>query len=138
MERAMTDVERAAISGVVNEMEDAWNAGHAEGFGAPMAENADFITIRADHLHGRREIVASHVDVFRTFYAGSTNHFNLESVRLLREDVALAHVRAVLDSPSGPLQGRHEAAFSLVLLKEEAGWEITGFQITLATPTPEH
>ena len=56
---------------------------------------------------------------------------------MLHENVALAHVRAVLEAPSGPLEGRHEAIFSLVLLRESGRWEITAFHITLTTPTPD-
>ena len=138
MEKSISHTEQVAILGVVKELEDAWNAGQADAFGAPMAENADFVTIRADHLRGRQAIIDSHTGVFTNFYAGSTKRFSMESVRMLREDVALAHVRAVLDSPSGPLKGQHEAAFSLVLLRENEKWEITAFQITLATPTPDH
>lgn len=53
------------------------------------------------------------------------------SRRLLRPDVALADVQAVLDAPQGPLKGRHEARFSLVLTKEPGGWEIASFHNTL-------
>ena len=138
MNVTILESERQALTDVIKQMEDAWNGGDAEGFAAPMAENVDFITIRADHLRGREAVVDSHKDVLSTFYAGSTNRFHVESLRMLREDVALAHVRAVLESPSGPLEGRHEATYSLVLLKDNGKWEATSFHITLATPTPNH
>lgn len=138
MEQVVSDAQREAILDVVKRMENAWNAGDAEGFAAPMAESVDFITIRADHLRGRQAVVDSHLDVLSTFYAGSTNHFNVESMRLLRKDVVLAHIRAVLEAPSGPLKGRHEAAYSLLLLEQDGKWEATSFHITLATATPNH
>ena len=138
MSEQIADKDRTAVVAVIKAMEEAWNAGDAVGFAAPMAENVDFITIRADHLYGRQAVVNSHVDVLSTFYKGSTNHFNVEAVRSLRDGVALAHVRAVLESPSGPLEGHHEATYSLVLLRELDKWEATLFHITLATPTPEH
>ena len=102
------------------------------------SENIDFITIRADHLYGRQVVIGSHLDVLANFYKGSTNHFNVQAIRMLRSDVALAQIRAVLESPSSPLEGTHEATYSLVLLKEHVSWEATAFHITLATPTPEH
>ena len=132
------EADRTAIAAVVKRMEDGWNGGDAKAFAAPMAENVDFITIRADHLYGRQAVVDSHIDVLSTFYAGSTNHFNVTEVRLLRPDVALAQIRAVLESPSGPLEGRHEATYSLVLVQTNGKWEVALFHITLATPTPEH
>ena len=136
MEQVINDADHTAILKVIARMEEAWNAGDAVGFAAPMADNVDFVTIRADRLHGRQEVVDSHLDVLKTFYKGSVNRFNVQSVRLLRDSVALVHVRAVLESPSGPLEGRHEATYSLVVLREEDDWEATSFHITLATPTP--
>ena len=138
MPEELSENDRASVVSGIKEMEKAWNAGDARGFAAPMAENVDFITIRADHLYGRQAVIDSHIDVLSTFYKGSTNHFNIEAIRLLRDGVALAQVRAVLESPSGPLQGHHEATYSLVLLRESERWEATLFHITLATPTPEH
>ena len=65
-----------------------------------MADNVDFITTRADHLYGRKAVLDSHIDVLSTFYAGSTNHFNVTDVRLLQPNVAMAQIRAVLESPA--------------------------------------
>ncbi len=138
MTTPISNNEQSAVIDVVKQMENAWNAGDANGFAAPMAENVDFITIRADHLYGRQAVIDSHVDVLSTFYAGSTNHFNITDVRLLGADVALAQIRAVLESPSGPLKGTREATYSLVLYKESGHWQVALFYITLATPTPEH
>ena len=138
MENQITEQEKAEISSLIKRMEEGWNAGDARAFAAPMSENIDFITIRADHLYGRQAVIDSHLDVLANFYKGSTNHFNVQAIRMLRSDVALAQIRAVLESPSGPLEGTHEATYSLVLLKEHGNWEATAFHITLATPTPEH
>ncbi len=138
MNNPMSESDQIEIAGVIKQMENGWNAGAAREFAAPMAENIDFITIRADHLQGRQAVIDSHLDVLSTFYAGSTNCFHVETLRMLREDVALAHIRAVLESPSGPLEGRHEAVYTLVLLRENGKWEATSFHITLATPTPNH
>jgi hypothetical protein len=51
-------------------------------------------------------------------------------VRLLRPDVALAHVHSNLDVPQGPLAGRHVARFSMVLTRGADGWEIAAFHNT--------
>ena len=73
--------------------------------------------------------------IFKTIYAGSVNHYSLDSARLIRPDAALVHVRAVLDVPSGPLAGRHIALFSMILTRTSPGWEITSFHNTLAPRT---
>ena len=57
-------------------------------------------------------------------------------MRLLRPEVALVHVQATLDCPTGPLQGRHTALFSMVLTRsaEGAGWRVDTFHNTLVPP----
>ena len=103
----------------------------APAFARHFAEDADFVNIRGEHHRGRTAIAAGHQAIFRTVYAGSTCHFTLEAVRLLRPEVALAHVRSTLDVPAGPLKGHHTARFSLVLTKQGEGWEIAAFHNTL-------
>ncbi len=136
----MTDTRPAPMAGhhepafeaVLRQLQDAWNAGDATAFGAPMAGDADFVTIRAEHLKGRDAIVASHRHVFSALYAGSRNELRLEGARMIDERVALVHARSVLHAPTGPLAGVHEARLSLVLVPVGQDWEITSFHITLA------
>ena len=55
----------------------------------------------------------------------------IEDVRLLRPEVALVRVHAMLEVPQGPLKGRHRARFSMALTKENGAWEIASFHNTL-------
>jgi uncharacterized protein (TIGR02246 family) len=129
--------DQAGLERVVNQLEAAWNGMDGSAFAAPFAGDADFVTIRGEHFRGRPAIGAGHAAIFRTIYAGSTVRFTVESARLLRPDVALLHVRSVLNAPSGPLAGEHSACFSMVLTKERGSWEIAGFHNTLeAAPGP--
>ena len=100
-------------------------------FAAPFAAEADFVNIRGEHFRGQAAIAAGHAAIFRTIYAGSTNHFTVEGARLLRPEVALVRVHSMLDAPRGPLSGRHGARFSSVLTKEPGGWKIAAFHNTL-------
>jgi uncharacterized protein (TIGR02246 family) len=129
--------DRAALENVVRRLEAAWNAMDGSAFAAPFAAEADFVNIRGDHFQGRAAIAAGHAAIFRTIYAGSTNQYTVEGARLLRPEVALVRVHAIMDAPQGPLTGRHGARFTLVLTKESGGWEITAFHNTLeAAPGP--
>jgi len=116
---------------IVRHLESAWNAGDGRAFAEPFAEDADFVTIRAEYVHGREAIGAGHAAIFRTIYAGSRNVYHIEGWRLLRPDVALVRVHSLLDSPQGPLAGRHAARFSLVLTREPDGWAIAALHNTL-------
>lgn len=131
----MTDVmnpaDLAAFERILGSLEAAWNAGDGQAFGSPFSADADFVTIRAEHLRGRDAIAAGHAAIFRTIYAGSINRFRMETARLLRPDVGLVHVEATLKAPAGPLAGTHVARFSLVLVREAGAWQIASLHNTL-------
>ena len=140
----MTDTDPALVAEphdpefarILNRLEDAWNAGDGDAFAAAMAIDADFVTIRADRLKGREAIAASHRHIFSTFYAGSRNRISLGSVRRLGGNVAVVHAHSVLEAPTGPLAGRHEATLSAVMRWNDTVWRIASFHITLAPSTP--
>jgi len=127
----LTPDDRAAVERVVRRLESAWNAMDGTAFAAPFTEDADFVTIRGEHFRGRPAIAAGHAAIFRSIYAGSTCHLTVETARLLRPEIALAHVRSALDAPQGPLAGKHAARFSLVLAMEPGGWEIAALHNTV-------
>ena len=133
----ITPADRAALEAIVRQLEAAWNAMDGSAFAARFAGEADFVNIRGEHFRGQAAIAAGHAAIFRTIYAGSTNHCTIEAARLLRPEVALVRVHSMLDVPQGPLAGRHRARFSLVLTKEGGGWEIAALHNTLeAAPGP--
>jgi uncharacterized protein (TIGR02246 family) len=130
----LPSTDRAALENIVRQLEAAWNANDGSAFAAPFAADADFVNVRGDHFCGRETIAAGHSAIFRTIYAGSTNQYTLEGARLLRPEVALARVYAVMDAPRGPLAGRNRARFSLVLTKQDGKWEIAALHNTLEVP----
>ena len=69
---AFSDTDSTAFKELLHRLELAWNAGDGEAFGSPMAEDADFVTIRGDHLRGRKAIVDSHRGIFSRSMQGAT------------------------------------------------------------------
>ena len=130
----LTQTDRAAIDALVRTLDTAWNAGDGDAFAAPFAADADFVNVRAEHHRGRQAIAAGHTAIFRGIYAGSTNQYTVKSARLVTADVALVHVNATLQVPSGPLAGQMKALYSMVLVREGSGWQIASFHNTLEPP----
>jgi uncharacterized protein (TIGR02246 family) len=128
------DADRAALESIVSRLELAWNASDGSAFAADFADDADFVNIRGEHHRGRQAIAGGHTGIFKSIYAGSTNRYTVEAMRLLRPDVALVHVHSSLDNPQGPLAGRHTARFSLVLTREQGRWQIASLHNTLEPP----
>ncbi len=136
-----TDTSTAApvdneITAIVQSLEDAWNTGDGAGFAAAFAEDADFVNVYGMHVHGREAIRQGHEFILKGPYAGSRNRYTPESVRLLRPDVAVARVHAVLSIPGGPMAGEHQARWTAVLTEDGGRWQITAFHNTFISPPP--
>jgi len=136
MNHSLEPNDRSAIERTIKALETAWNAGDGPAFAAAMAEDADFVNVRAERLKGREAIAAGHSAIFRTIYAGSRNRYTLDAARLLTPDIALVHVRSALEVPTGPLAGQLAALFSMVLQRHSGEWLIVAFHNTLFPPTP--
>jgi uncharacterized protein (TIGR02246 family) len=95
----LASADRAALEKIVRQLEAAWNAMDGSAFATPFAAEADFVNIRGDHFRGRAAIAAGHAAIFRTIYAGSTNQYTGEGARLLRPEVALVRVHAIMHAP---------------------------------------
>jgi uncharacterized protein (TIGR02246 family) len=115
----------------VKELEDAWNAADGARFGKPFTEDADFVTIRAEHLRTREAIAKGHQGIFDTIYKGSTVRYELVSARPVAPGVAVAHVKTELNAPTGPLAGKHNSLFTIVLVLQQTDWRIAAFHNTL-------
>ncbi len=123
--------DREAVSAIVKELENAWNAADGTRFGVPFTDDADFVTIRAEHLRSREAIAKGHQGIFDTIYKGSTVRYELDSARPVAPGVAVAHVKTELKAPIGPLAGTHNSLFTLVLVQQQNAWRIAAFHNTL-------
>jgi uncharacterized protein (TIGR02246 family) len=94
---------------------ERWNAADGEGYGALFADDATFTDIRGGRHVGRQAIAAGHQGIFDTAYAGSVVRYEVRSVRMLIDGIAVAVADATLEVPAGPLAGAHDARTTVVL-----------------------
>jgi uncharacterized protein (TIGR02246 family) len=127
----MSGTNERMVSEIVSKLEKAWNAADGAGFAQPFAEDADFVNIRADHFQTRDVIAKGHQGIFDTIYKGSVVRYQMASVREISPKVLLAHVKATLKVPTGPLAGEIDALYSLVLVQNGNDWHIAAFHNTL-------
>ena len=132
----MTEDARGVAATILRRLEDAWNAADGAAFGAAFAEDAAFVDIRGDHHRGRAAIAEGHRAIFATVYRGSAVRYELADARPLADGVLLAHTRATLAVPGGPLAGESRAIQTLVLARRDAAWEVAAFQNTPVAPPP--
>jgi uncharacterized protein (TIGR02246 family) len=114
----------------------AWNAGDGPAFAREFTADADFVNIFAMHVVGRQQIANIHQTIFDAIYKGSRNAFTVEQVRALGDQVAVAHVRANLHVPAGPMAGEVITLATAVLVRDGEGWQIDAFQNTRVQARP--
>ena len=115
---------------ILQQLERAWNDSDGAAFGAPFADESDFVDIRGGHHRSKAEIAHGHQAIFDSIYAGSTVRFRLDVARPVAGAI-LAVATSTLDAPSGPLQGIHPARFTMVIAEQGDDWAITAFHNTL-------
>jgi uncharacterized protein (TIGR02246 family) len=121
------------VSDLIAVLENAWNRGDGSAFAQPFAQDADFVNIRGEHFRTREVIAKGHQGIFNTIYKGSVVRFQVTGVRAIAKGILLAHVKAALKAPTGPLAGEHRSLFTVVLAEGQDAWRIEAFQNTLIT-----
>ena len=133
--QAMTEPAAEVGDRVLKQLEDAWNQGDGNAFGAPFAENAEFVNIRGEHHSGRTAIAMGHQAIFDSIYKDSVNRYEAVLAKQIADDVIYVLAHSTLNSPTGPLAGEHEAYFSVVLSRQgSSDWQIEAFHNTLVAP----
>ena len=129
MQTTATSTEAIATT-ILEQLEQAWNAGDGAAFGAPFADESDFVNVRGEHHRGADNIAHGHQAIFDSIYAGSTVRFRLDMARPVAGTI-LAVASSTLDAPSGPLKGIHNARFTMVIAEQGDDWRVTAFHNTL-------
>lgn len=122
--------DEAAIRAIISRLPDAWNAGDGKAFSAPFAEDADYVIINGMRIKGRAAINSGHQQIFDTIYKGSVLTGSVQSVRFIRDDIAVAHVEWHLKYRRGDAPREHKAICSMVLTKQNNQWSIMSFHNT--------
>lgn len=122
--------DEAAIRKIVIHLQDAWNAGDGKTFAEPFALDADYVIVNGMRIKGRAAIDAGHRNIFNTIYKGSNNTASIQSVRFIRDDVAVAHVGWHLKFTENGAAREARAINSLLLTRDNGQWSIIAFQNT--------
>jgi uncharacterized protein (TIGR02246 family) len=128
--------EEAAIQTILQQIETGWNAYDSVSIAELFAEDANFIQIFGGQLDGRTAIEAAHRVIFNTIYRGSHASFMLRSIRFVRPDVAIVFARAHVKFKENNETREIETRPTLIVVKEQAKWQIVAFQNTKISEVP--
>jgi uncharacterized protein (TIGR02246 family) len=128
-DREATD--EAVIRGLFHELLAAWGRGDATGYGALFTEDADYVAFDGSHTKGRRQIAASHQELFDRWLRGTRLTGHIESLRFLSPQVALVHAIGGTVFP-GELKPRpsRDSIQTLIAIKHDDSWRFAAFHNT--------
>jgi uncharacterized protein (TIGR02246 family) len=122
--------DEAAIRANVEQIVKGWNTKSGAEFAKPFAEDADYVIINGMKIKGRAAIDKGHQEIFDTIYKNSVLSYAVEQLRFLRPDVAVVHIRGVLQITQSEKTETGNARITLVMTKNNEKWEIAAFQNT--------
>ncbi|MFE7842845.1 SgcJ/EcaC family oxidoreductase [Streptomyces sp. NPDC057474] len=106
-------------------MAAAWARSDAKEFAEVFTEDADFTSVRGDHVDGSAQIALAHARLFTTQYAGTRLEPTVHRISRPRPDIAIAHVdNRLLRADGTALRRMHAQA---VLEYQSDGWKILSF-----------
>ncbi|MFI5248142.1 MAG: SgcJ/EcaC family oxidoreductase [Nitrospirales bacterium] len=131
--------DEAAVIAVTSGFVDAWNRHDMKAFAELFAEDADFVNVIGLWWRGRREIQKEHEALHASRMKNSHLTAVETTVRFLRPDVAVVHVRWELAGDTG-LEGKplppRKGILTHVDAKIGGKWWITSSQNTDIVPLP--
>ena len=132
------------VRNVVAGFATAWNHHDMDAFGKLFAPDADFVNVAGTRWKGRQEIQLRHAyahgtipqnsvpddnPVYYGIFKNSTLTLVHIDVRLLRKDVAVAHVDTELLGDARTPNPRH-SVLTFVLTRQDEGWLVAAAQNT--------
>ena len=126
---------KAAVTGFV----ESWNHHDMQAFANLFAENADFVNVIGLWWRDRAEIQKRHEAIHASRMKNSHLTASETTVRFLRPDVAIVHVRWELtgeSSPDGSTAPPRKGLMTQVIAKTDGKWLIAACQNTDIVPLP--
>lgn len=123
--------ETAAIEKLEKAWCDAWNTHDMDALTHLLHPDVDFVTVGGSWLRGRKEFREHTALYHATSFKHSTFTVTSTSVKFLRPDLALTHVRWTLEgdfSPDGAPRKPRTGIFTQVLQKSGDAWLILASQ----------
>jgi uncharacterized protein (TIGR02246 family) len=126
--------DEEAIKAIISATTDAFSKRDAKAWVQYCTNDAQLVTVRGESMKGVAQIEKGLATIFRTRGRHAALKTLEVSVRVVRPDVALAHVKNELSglmSPDGQTLPPHQELSVRVFVKNEGAWRITAFHNTI-------
>ena len=127
-----TTEDEVAIRGVVADYGDAWNRHDPMALVRDFADELHHVSVRGRWQQSRAELEQTYVTNHAGIWKDVTYHPEVEDIKFLRPDIAVAIVRGTFRSPSS----EDTARATWVMSKESGQWVCRAFHQTYVRDIP--
>ncbi|GAB2689913.1 SgcJ/EcaC family oxidoreductase [Nocardia thraciensis] len=131
--------DEAALADLEQRQWQAWERADGPGFAATFTEDADFVAVTGEHIHGRQAIAESMQQGFDTFMAGTRiQPAQDRRVRFLSSDLAIVISSGVCVLRPGATDCRPQdlSIQTRTAIKQNGQWLFTAFHNGRIGPPP--
>jgi uncharacterized protein (TIGR02246 family) len=127
--------DEAKINALFEDLLGDWGRGDGEAYGSRFTEDAAYVAFDGTHTRGRREIAASHQQLFDRFLKGTRLTGRVLSIKFPSPDVAIIHATGgtVMRGKTKPSSER-DSIQTLVAVREGADWRFAAFHNSRVRP----
>ena len=127
--------DERAIHELFERLLEDWAGGDGYAYGSRFTEDADYVAFDGTHTKGRREISASHQELFDKWLKGSRLTGRILGVKFLAPGVALVHAGGgtVMRGKTRPSPERGSIQ-TLVVVKRGGEWRLAAFHNSRVRP----
>ncbi|MET8333391.1 SgcJ/EcaC family oxidoreductase [Streptosporangium canum] len=131
--------QRAEITAIMNQLNDAWARLDADAYGALFTEDATYITFVGTYYSGRTDIVESHRTLFAKFLKNTKLAGEIIDIRFYGPDTAVVTGRGDTYKGSKPPKASKMSKLQTTTFVREADgqWRIAAFHNTQRKPLME-
>ncbi len=118
------------IDATLRELKDAWNRADGAAWADLCTPDVDFINLLGMYVKGRGPVMEVHDKIFKGPYKDSTLRFDLQHIREVSLDAALAVVACELQIPEGPVKGVVKTIATMLFVRNGDACLVASFQNT--------
>jgi uncharacterized protein (TIGR02246 family) len=134
-ETTTLQTDEAKIRTLFEDLLGDWGRGDGEAYGSRFTEDADYVAFDGTRTRGRREISASHQQLFDKFLQGTRLTGRILSIKFPHQDVALVHATGgtIMRGKTKPSPERASIQ-TLVAVREGNEWRFAAFHNSRVRP----
>lgn len=133
-----TEQDEREIRQLIARLSESWARGDAHAYAAEFTEDCDYVAFDGTRFRGPTEPETHLARLYNTVLTGSRLEGEVESVRFITADVAVAHWTGSVAYPwQKSVKRRRLSRQTLVLRRLDGRWLATAFQNTRVRPIPQ-